>query len=137
MADEFTSWKYSPKYADPICWINDPEGLMLFFLGPLAMIMLSNMFLFSMSLRNICMVYRIKVEDIQKRRPDQILIYIKLSIVMGLTWVFGFLGNVVKNDIFWTLFVISNGLQGLFIFIGFAVKPLMKLLRDSKRNSHV
>ena len=61
MADEFTSWKYSPKYADPICWINDLEGLMLFFLGPLAMIMLSNMFLFAMSLRNICMVYRTKV----------------------------------------------------------------------------
>ena len=51
--DEFSSLTYSPKYADPICWINDPEGLLLFFLGPLAMIMLSNMLFFAMSLRNI------------------------------------------------------------------------------------
>ena len=136
VTDEFSSWTYSPKYANPICWINNPDGLLLFFLCPLAMIMLSNMFLFATSLRNICMSYRTKIEDIPKRKPDQLLIYLKLSIIMGLTWVFGFLGNVVKNDIFWTLFVISNGLQGLFIFLGFAVKPLTKMFQQSKRNAH-
>ena len=134
MTDEFSSWKYGPKYADPTCWINNSNGLLVFFLVPLALIMMTNMFFFAMSFRNICMTYRTKLGDIPKRKPDQIYIYIKLSIIMGLTWVFGFLGNVVRNEIFWTFFVICNGLQGLFIFLGFAMKPLFNMLRNRKKN---
>ena len=134
LIDEFSAWEYRPKYADPICWINDSTGLLIFFLIPLALILLTNLFFFALSLRSICMSYRTKTEDVKQRKPGQILIYLKLSAVMGLTWVFGFLGNVVNNDIFWTLFAISNGLQGLFIFLGFALSPLIKILQNNKGN---
>ena len=133
--DEFSSWKYRPKYADPICWINDSTGLLIFFLAPLALILVTNMFFFSLSFKNICMSYRTKTEEVKRGKPGQTLIYLKLSVVMGLTWVFGFFGNVVNDDIFWTLFAISNGLQGLFIFLGFALNPLVKMLDSSKGNS--
>ena len=136
ITDEISSWDYSPKYSDPTCWINNQNGLWLFFLSPLAVIMLSNMFFFAMSFVNICISYRAKTEEIPKKKPSQLLIYIKLSVVMGLTWVFGVLGNVVRNDIFWTLFVISNGLQGLFIFLGFALKPLIKMVQDKTSKTH-
>ena len=137
LTDEFSSWTYSPKYAEPTCWINDQNGFLLFFLGPLAVIMLSNMFFFSMSFRSICISYVTKSNDTPKQKPSQILINIKLSIVMGLPLVFRFLGNVVNNDIFWTLFVISNGLQGIFIFLGFALKPLIKLLHRNNSDGHI
>ena len=87
---------------------------------------------FALSLKNICMSYRTKTEDVKQRKPGQVFIYLKLSVVMGLTWVFGFLGNVVNDDIFWTLFAISNGLQGLFIFLGFALSPLFKIFQKGK-----
>ena len=134
LIDEFSAWEYRPKYADLICWINDSTGLLIFFLIPLALILLTNLFFFTLSLKNICMSYRTKTEDVKQRKPGQILIYLKLSVVMGLTWVFGFLGNVVNDDIFWTLFAISNGLQGLFIFLGFALSPLIKILQNNKGN---
>ena len=135
LIDEYTVWEYRPKYADPICWINDSAALLIFFLAPIALILLSNFFFFALSLKNICMAYRSKAEDVKQRKPGQILIYLKLSVIMGLTWVFGFLGNVVNDDVFWTLFAISNGLQGLFVFLGFTLNPLIKLFQSSKENS--
>ena len=131
--DEFSVWKYRPKYADPVCWINNSSGLMVFFLSPIALILITNLLFFSLSFKNICMSYRSKTDDVKGRKPGQIFVYLKLSTVMGLTWVFGFLGNAVNDDIFWTLFTISNALQGLFIFLGFGVNPLIKMLQ-SKRN---
>ena len=133
--DEFSAWEYRPKYADPICWITDSTGLLIFFLAPLALILLANFVFFVLSLKNICMSYRTKTEDVKQRKPGQIFIYLKLSVIMGLTWVFGFLGNIVNDDIFWTLFAISNGLQGLFIFLGFALSPLIRILQHCKGNS--
>ena len=135
LCDEFSAWEYRPKYADPICWINDSKGLCIFFLAPLALILLMNLFFFTLSLKNICMSYRTKIEDVKQRKPGQILIYLKLSVVMGLTWVFGFLGNVVNDDIFWTLFAISNGLQGLFIFLGFALSQVITIIKKRKGKS--
>ena len=133
LIDEFSAWEYRPKYANPICWINDSTGLLIFFLAPLALILLTNMFFFASSLKNICTSYRTNTEDVKQRKPGQVLIYLKLSAVMGLTWVFGFFGNFVNDEIFWTLFAISNGLQGMYIFLGFAMNPLIKTIQKSKR----
>lgn len=40
------------------------------------------------------------------------LLYIKLTGVLGLTWVFGFLSSIVKTDATAYLFVVVNSLQG-------------------------
>ena len=133
--DEYSLWENRPNYANPVCWINNSSGLLVFFLSPLALILITNMFFFALSFKNICMSYRSKTDDVKRRKPGQIFVYLKLSTVMGLTWVFGFLGNAVNDNVFWTLFTISNALQGLFIFLGFGLNPLIKILKGRKNNT--
>ena len=135
LIDEFSAWEIRPKCGQSFCWITESIGLLIFFLGPLALILLTNLFFFTMAMKNICMAYRSRADDVQRRKPCEIFVYFKLSVIMGLTWVFAFLGNVVNDDIFWTLFAVSNGLQGLLIFMGFALIPLRKLLYTGKNGN--
>ena len=57
-------------------------------------------------------------------RKDQIrfYLYLKLFIIMGLTWIFGFIAAFARVQFLWYLFIAFNGLQGAFIFVMFDVK---------------
>ena len=121
LMDEMTLWMYRPQYGEGICWITNNKGLIVFFLVPLAIIILSNSVFFSLSVRSICVTKRKSAELLQNRSNCDILIYIKLSTIMGLTWVFGYVATWVQNQVFWDLFVVFNGLQGLFIFCSFVL----------------
>ena len=45
--------------------------------------------------------------------------YIKLFILMGITWAFGFIAPFVNHISVWIIFICLNASQGLFIFIAF------------------
>ena len=46
-------------------------------------------------------------------------IFTKIFVLIGLTWIFGFLANVDKLFFFNYIFVIVNSVQGVFIFVSF------------------
>ena len=50
--------------------------------------------------------------SVQGSHSSLALLCIKLTCVLGLTWVFGFLNSVVKTDATAYLFVVVNSLQG-------------------------
>ena len=50
------------------------------------------------------------------------LLYVKLSILMGLGWLFGVLASILKSPFLWYPFIIVNSLQGTFIFVFFDMK---------------
>ena len=56
-----------------------------------------------------------------KRRVGFIL-YIKLSTLLGLTWVFGLVASIMDMPSLWYPFIILNSLQGTFIFVFFDLK---------------
>ena len=120
--DEMKSWSYRPKYGEGACWITSNKGLILFMLIPVAILMLFNSIFFSLSVRSICVTKRQSSKTLQTRSNCEVFIYIKLSIVMGLTWTFGYIATLIRNNIFWYLFIIFNGSQGLFIFCSFVLK---------------
>ena len=128
LLDEMTAWSYRPKYGVSACWISNSKGLMAFLLIPLAVVILLNLFFFALSVRSICVTKRKSSELLQTNRNCEILIYIKLSTVMGLTWMFGYVATWVQNQVFWYLFVVFNGLQGLFIFCSFVLNRRVYLV---------
>jgi len=70
----------------------------------------------------------------QGRHSSLALLCIKLTCVLGLTWVFGFISSIVKTDATAYLFVVVNSLQGFFIFLTFvAKKRTLTLLRGAKK----
>ncbi|KAK3876133.1 hypothetical protein Pcinc_019042 [Petrolisthes cinctipes] len=58
----------------------------------------------------------------QKKQQVRLLLYCKLALTMGLTWVFAFVSMHTRSIICEYLFLVFNGLQGTFIFICFDMK---------------
>lgn len=56
------------------------------------------------------------------KQQIRFILYIKLGLIMGLGWVFGFLAALAKIPALWYPFILFNGLQGAFIFAAFDCK---------------
>ena len=66
-----------------------------------------------------------KNADLKERRSENWRLFnrlISLTLLLGLTWVFGFLAIGGARFFFNVLFLIFNSLQGLFIFLMFGVR---------------
>ena len=129
---------YKPNYAEHVCWINNQNSSFLFFVLPIGSLVVENFIFFVLTVYGIqsktfkeekesktfvkfAVSKDEKTKDLSKRKI-YFLIYLKLSIIMGLTWLFGFLASFLKMNFLWYLFIIFNSLQGTFIFIFFDLK---------------
>ena len=50
-----------------------------------------------------------------------LIIFMKLTSIMGFSWLFGFLASVFSVPALWYIFVISTTLQGVHILLSFAM----------------
>ena len=108
-----------PKYGSIICWFGNDLGLLYLFLVPLFILLLMNTGCFVATARSIYTTDKSASKVLRQKRGCKLLIYLKLSVVMGLTWVFAgaaIFGNAAP---LWILFIIFNGLQGVLIFFSF------------------
>ena len=110
-------------------------GLGFFFGAPLALIIVVNTGLFvatAVQLRRTAKMTK-GVND----KTDQTLFVacVRLSSVMGFTWIFGFLANIPVLEFCWYLFILLNTLTGVFICGAFVansrvLKMYRKLFKD-------
>ncbi|WAR07823.1 AGRG2-like protein, partial [Mya arenaria] len=120
-----------PYYGRKICWITSRNSLILFFLGPLALFKLFDMTSFIFTAVHIARARKQGAAARRKKNTCSLLINIKLSLVMGLTWVFAFVANVANLQFMWYFFIIFNTLQGLFIAISFlCTRKVGRLLHE-------
>lgn len=125
-----------PHYARTFCWLNNKWGLLVFFAVPIAVLLLFNIVFFLMTVVSICRAsqatkFLSKGQRLSKR--SHLVLYVKLSAVMGLTWVFGYLANSSQHhaQIMWYLFIVFSSLQGFVICIGFVCnRRVVRLLRE-------
>ncbi|XP_070185576.1 uncharacterized protein [Littorina saxatilis] len=125
----------SPRYGLGICWLANKHALLLFFAAPLFLLLLLNIIFFLISARNISRAKSKTARMLGKDEEGRMGIYVKLTVVMGITWVFGFLAVLVPNNQVLTYcFVVMNTLQGLFICLSFVfTKKVLHLLKDNNR----
>ncbi|XP_067006058.2 uncharacterized protein [Anabrus simplex] len=131
-----------------VCWFGNRMGLAIFMATPVTVILVINILLFC---RTVCVLHqkqenrrylkkKAKVElseatsdnkgvtsptrKVTTGAKDQIrfYLYVKLFIIMGLSWVTGTIAVLTHLPILWYPFIVLNGLQGAFIFIMFDVK---------------
>ena len=60
------------------------------------------------------------------------IIILQLSVLMGLSWSFGFLTQVIQGYAMLFVFVILNSLQGLLIFLSFCFTARVRRLLGEK-----
>lgn len=69
-------------------------------------------------INKISKIGKLARENVAIRRKT-FIIYTKLFLIMGLTWIFGFIAAYAKNSFLWSLFIVFNSLQGFYILIAF------------------
>jgi hypothetical protein len=125
----FSSLK--PGYGKGVCWISSRDALILFLAGPLAVFKIFDVISFISTAIHIARAKKEGAMATRRKNTCSFIINIKLSLIMGLTWVFAFVANATNENVMWYLFIIFNSLQGLFIAICYlCTKKVGRLMSD-------
>lgn len=117
--DVFTANDYRPRYGEIVCWIGNKRAILVYFMIPVALLVTANLFFYVFTIRSIFLSNRQTNRILRQKKSCKLLVYVKLSIVMGLTWVFAYVASLTNELVFWYLFIFFNSWQGVFIFISF------------------
>ncbi|XP_071802733.1 uncharacterized protein [Asterias amurensis] len=136
------------------CWLVGRYAVFVAFGVPLAVSLVANAVLFGLTVHSVHATLKAasmvrKGKSKAKETTTELWIYLKISCIMGFTWTFGCLGAFVDHQAVWYLFIITNSLQGVFIFISFGCnarirglwrdklghKPVMKDSNSKRTNS--
>ena len=122
-------WEENPA---PVCWIFPGTALFYSFGLPLILIISINGVCFLISL----IIYfqtrsQTQLVTASGSNAGDIIICLKLSSVMGFTWLFGFLSNIPSLWFFSYIFIIFNTLQGVSLSLSFTfTKRIFYLLKS-------
>ncbi|CAH1404570.1 unnamed protein product [Nezara viridula] len=101
------------------CWFGRSKPLLIFFAVPLAIVMLLNIVFFASSAHMIYSSTSTTRFTASASTQRDFRMYLRLAVVMGLTWTTGLIAGTLDFDLLWYLFILLNTLQGLFIFLAF------------------
>jgi hypothetical protein len=110
------------------CWINKGLANLFIFVLPLAVSVIWNAVFFGLTVKAIYKAKkqaRMVTEQLENRRNSSV--YIKIAVLMGFTWIFGFLA-LLESTYFEYPFVIFNTLQGVYIALAFTFNSRVKKL---------
>ncbi|XP_069683896.1 uncharacterized protein [Periplaneta americana] len=121
----------SPGYGVHNCWFHNRDALLVFVVAPLGVVMSLNVAAFSWS-AHLVFSTKTKLQATSTARTD-FRLYVRLALIMGLTWITGLVAGVAGLTSVWYVFVFLNTLQGLFIFVAFSCnKKVWKELRRKR-----
>lgn len=101
------------------CWIMDSSALIFSFALPIGLIILSNAVLFILTAVVLYKTLQQIPSSKRKTWKELLGIYLKLTTIMGFTWLFGFIAAFTEITELWYLFIVFNSLQGMFVFFAY------------------
>jgi len=130
------------------CFISQPRALLLSFVLPVALLMVFNLFALGHIVIHIVKTRKETQQVTNQRQGGNVaVICVKMASVMGVTWILGIAANLQPLSFLWYPYVVLNSLQGLFIFLSFAVSgralelyrskvaDILKKLRTKRENN--
>lgn len=107
-----------PGFGEETCWFAGSIQMWAYFYGPIAILLTLNVIYLGLTSWRLWHQYRDYSGSKLRALRFKCLLYVKLIVVMGITWIFEVLSfaDGSKND-FWLPTDILNGLQGLIIFL--------------------
>ena len=102
-----------------MCWMENTRARMYFYIIPCAVILSGNIVLL---LTVVCGIESTKrtSKNIQKSQKNdgRCLIYTKISVIIGLSWIIAYVAQIIKTDWMFVLYTVVSGLQGFFVLLG-------------------
>ncbi|CAB3387824.1 Hypothetical predicted protein [Cloeon dipterum] len=117
--------KFSPGIGKAKCWISSYWGELLYFQGPIFVVLVANVGLFCATACNVRRSMRESIRTLNRanskvhKRHDRqrLCLYLKLSLLMGFTWLTEVISWAVGGPPeYWYFTDVLNALRGVFIF---------------------
>ncbi|XP_014609834.1 PREDICTED: G-protein coupled receptor Mth2-like [Polistes canadensis] len=124
-----------PHFGELICWFNGTDEVWVFFYGPIAILLTLNVIYLGLTSWRLWHEYREYNGNKLRALRFKCLLYMKLMLVMGITWIFEILSYAIgTTGWYWVPTDILNSLQGFIIFLLLVVsrKRVRKLLAKKK-----
>ncbi|XP_049767215.1 probable G-protein coupled receptor Mth-like 1 isoform X1 [Schistocerca cancellata] len=139
--------KLKPDFGAVRCWFRGREATLLFFYGPVAVLLLGNLSLFTYTAVKIVSAHKetqiLNMVDgrrrgkssghsVYRKERQRLVLYTKLFGLMGLTWVMEIVSWAVGGPAYyWYLTDLVNLLRAVFLFYLFCCKrSVLRLLRS-------
>ena len=126
--------QFVPGYGKGFCWLTNRYGLLLFFALPMGMLLVLNLFSYCLVIKSLYKTVKstASLRENNNGKKRLFLIYVKITTIMGFTWIFGFAATFTHDQVLSYIFVVLNTLQGLFICLAFLCnkKNVFKLFRE-------
>lgn len=108
---------------DGVCWIRDPNALLIAFIAPITAHILINIAFFAYVVYSIHNINKLSqsVQTDKKSKRNTLVIYARISAVMCFTWLVGYLSNAFPAPALWYAFTVLNSCQGIYVFIAFVL----------------
>ncbi|XP_069943693.1 uncharacterized protein [Cherax quadricarinatus] len=114
---------FLPSLGQRWCWFGQRKALLVFFAVPLLVVMVLNAVFFLATAYVISTskesMLRISSSSHYNKRLQM---YVRLAVLMGLTWITGIVAGYLQLESVWYIFVVLNTLQGVFIFLAFTCR---------------
>jgi len=122
-----TPWipaEYHPAFGRNVCWFGQRRAILVFFAAPLLCILSVNLFLFISSAYMIrSTTSKSPTSSNQNGTKKQLGLYIRLALIMGLSWIAGLIAGAADVTPLWYVFVGLCSLQGVFILLAYTCNP--------------
>lgn len=112
--------EFRPLFGRYGCWFGQRKALLIFFAGPAGALMLLNITLFTSTAVMVIGSTKTSVKRSGSAARRNFSLYVRLSVMMGLSWTLGLVAGYMDVEVLWYLFIIFNTLEGLFIFVAFS-----------------
>uniref|UniRef100_T1JDI4 G-protein coupled receptors family 2 profile 2 domain-containing protein n=1 Tax=Strigamia maritima TaxID=126957 RepID=T1JDI4_STRMM len=99
------------------CWLRMNTGFNWVFLGPVLFTIMLNVIFLALAIRSALSVKALNDDKSSLKIRRYIKGAVSLTTLLGITWIFGYFNFLDKTKTLTYIFIILNGLQGLFIFI--------------------
>ncbi|XP_052281024.1 adhesion G-protein coupled receptor G6-like [Dreissena polymorpha] len=106
-------------YGGHPCYLTNPRMNLFFVAIPISVVMVTNLVMF---ISVIVKLMRLpQLNGTKSRERNNITIFIKLSTITGMAWIFGIVYELTDVELFGFLFIIFNASQGVLIMFSFVI----------------
>ncbi|XP_064611715.1 uncharacterized protein LOC135475713 [Liolophura sinensis] len=122
-----------------VCWLLYEYALLLGLALPITLAVVINCWLLSRAIYFVWKVGKlVKTARIVQDQKVKTFLYIKLVLLMGVTWLFGIAGSALHSHILMYLFTIFNSCQGIYVFVAFvANKRVLRFFLEKVASIHL
>jgi hypothetical protein len=110
-----------------VCWIRTRLGIIVTFAVPLASVLVTNLILL---ISVVLIIHRTmnlsETLSLSYSGRVRLVIYLRLTAVVGLTWIFGFLANIPTLGFLAYPYVVLNGAQGVYVCVAFCTSTVVR-----------